>query len=70
MSAYAAGGLSSILKIHNVSIINEVNGGTMEERYYIIYKLMVLSGPHTKLVASERFNRLKLCFDNLELYRM
>lgn len=41
----------------------------MEERYYIIYKLKVLSGPHTKLIAHERFERLRTYFMNLELYR-
>lgn len=41
----------------------------MEERYYIIYKSRVLSGPHTKLVANERLAWLSACFDNLVLYR-
>jgi hypothetical protein len=41
----------------------------MGERYYIVYKHKVISGPHTKLTAHERLARLSTFFKNLEIYQ-
>jgi hypothetical protein len=40
----------------------------MRDRYYIVYKLKVLSGPHTKLEAAEKLEKLQHWFLNLECW--
>ncbi|MFC0213987.1 hypothetical protein ACFFK0_16270 [Paenibacillus chartarius] len=40
------------------------------ESYYIVYKFKIISGPHTKLVAMEKFEKLQHWFLNLECWEM